>query len=136
VSAIQSGLRDAIQAAVPPLYAVRAMSTGVWCWTTSFLSKHIDFHVSVAPSRYGVQHCESDNDTWQPELLPLPSVPHAAPVRSPPCLPPRRGALRRRRPPLRLFRRRLPRPVLSVPPRPPETRLPIGRGPGRTPAHL
>src|ERR1035441_7028340 len=77
MSAIQSGLRDAIQAAVPPLYAVRAMSTGVWCWTTSFLSKHIDFHVSVAPSRYGVQHCESDNDTWQPELLPLPL--------SPPC---------------------------------------------------
>src|ERR1017187_1652122 len=66
---------------------------------------------------------ESDNDTWQPELLPLPSVPHAAPVRSPPCFPPRRGALRRRRPPLRLFRRRLPRPVLSVPPRPSETRL-------------
>src|ERR1035438_2092714 len=42
MSAIQSGLRDAIQAAVPPLYAVRAMSTGVWCWATSFLSKHID----------------------------------------------------------------------------------------------
>src|ERR1017187_2447366 len=97
MSAIQSGLRDAIQAAVPPLYAVRAMSTGVWCWATSFLSKHIDFHVSVAPSRYGAQHCESANDTWQPELLPLTSVPHAAPVRSPPCLPPRRGALRRRR---------------------------------------
>src|SRR5664280_2975309 len=53
----------------------------------------------------------------------LPSVPLAAPVRGPPCLPRRGGALRRRRPPLRLFPRRLPRPVLSVPPRSSKTRF-------------
>jgi len=47
--------------------------------------KHIDCSCFCSTMKYGVQHCESDNDTWQPEFLSFPPVPLAAPVRSAPC---------------------------------------------------
>ena len=90
------------------------------------------WNVLVASSDYAFQHCQSDNDSCRSAFLPFSRISLAAPVRSPPRLLRRRGALGRGRSPFRLLPGRFSCPLPSVPPQPRQTRLLLPAAAART----